>query len=127
MTILLLEDEALIALDLQYALEAAGHEVAALSSNAAANAWLGNHTPSAAIVDLKLRDGDSTALADRLASSQVPMVIYTGRDVRKADLSQSLRQVPILKKPADQEGVVATLQAQLSAFAWLAQSRQFRC
>jgi DNA-binding response OmpR family regulator len=117
MTILILVDEALIALDLQYALEAAGHQVAAIASNRAAYAWLGDNTPSAAIIDLKLRDGDSTALADRLASSHVPMVIYTGRDVRNIDLARSLRQVPILKKPTDQDGVVATLHAQLTAFS----------
>ena len=115
MTILLLEDETLIALDLQFTLEAAGHTVKALASNEAANAWLGDNTPSAAIVDLKLRDGDSTALADRLASSQVPLVIYTGRDIRTGDLSQSLRRVPILKKPTDQDGIVAMLHAQLAA------------
>jgi hypothetical protein len=45
------------------------------------------------------------------------MVIYTGRDVRNIDLARSLRQVPILKKPTDQDGVVATLHAQLTAFS----------
>ncbi|WMT88610.1 response regulator [Pelagibacterium sp. 26DY04] len=117
MTILLLEDETLIALDLQYALEAAGHSVTALSSNQAAYAWLDDNTPSAAIIDLKLRDGDSRALADRLANSQIPMVIYTGHDIENTDLAASLHQVPILKKPADQEGIVATLHAQLAAVA----------
>ena len=117
MTILLLEDEALIALDLQYALEAAGHDVQAVPSNAAAYAWLDDNHPSAAIIDLKLRDGDSLALADRLATSRVPIVIYTGRDVRNIDLAHSLRDVPILKKPTDQDGVIAVLHARLHSLS----------
>lgn len=114
MTILLLEDEALIALDLQYALEAAGYSVTAFSTNTAANAWLGENRPRAAVVDLKLRDGDSIALADKLAASQVPLVIYTGRDIGFDDLAPRLRGVPILRKPADQDGVVAMLHTQLA-------------
>lgn len=115
MTILLLEDEALIALDLQYALEAAGHSVKTFSTNTAASAWLGHNRPCAAVIDLKLRDGDSTALASSLAASKIPIVIYTGRDVGAADLLPLLRDVPILRKPADQDGVVAMLEARLAS------------
>lgn len=115
MTILLLEDEALIALDLQYALESAGHSVTAFSTNAAAKTWLESNRPHAAVVDIKLRDGDSMALAEQLAASQIPLVIYTGRDVISDELTPGLRDVPILKKPADQDGVVAMLHTQLAA------------
>ncbi len=57
-TVLLLEDEALIAVALQDDLEEAGYWVAGpFVSCASALAWLGDYRPDLAVLDTVLKDG----------------------------------------------------------------------
>lgn len=79
-SVLVLEDESIIALDLQEVLEEAGFEdVQVFSSCAAANAWLDTKTPQVAILDPRLRDGVCTSVAQTLLERSVPFVVYSGQ------------------------------------------------
>jgi DNA-binding response OmpR family regulator len=73
---IVLEDEPLIALDLEDTLQAAGFQsVTLLASCEDALEHISQHTPSLAIVDLHLKDGTSTDLCRELASRNVPIIV----------------------------------------------------
>lgn len=77
--VLLAEDEAIIAIELEDSLRAAGFEVAGpFVTCTAAEAWLATGQPDAAILDNALRDGPCDALASCLAQRGVPVIIYSG-------------------------------------------------
>lgn len=79
-TILIIEDEPLIALDIADAFQRAGARVAVAHSLAAART-LGNDTSiSAAIIDFGLRDGDANEMCLRLQKKSVPFVLHSGYD-----------------------------------------------
>ncbi|RUX84693.1 response regulator [Mesorhizobium sp. M7D.F.Ca.US.004.01.2.1] len=78
-SIVLLEDEALIALDIADQLQNAGFAIAeTFSSCAAALEWLSVHTPDLAILDIQLRDGDCEEVAKALHERKVPFVVHSG-------------------------------------------------
>lgn len=77
--VLLLEDEALIALNLQDELQDAGYEVAGpFTACAAALEWLETVTPAIAILDAALTDGSCRKIALELTRREVPFLIYSG-------------------------------------------------
>ncbi|MDQ4135424.1 MAG: response regulator [Pseudomonadota bacterium] len=86
--VLLVEDEALIALALADDLEMAGYEVAGPFHRCSDSLdWLGRETPDLAIIDIHLRDGSSAELAEVLRERGVPFIIFSGerRDRQVAD------------------------------------------
>ena len=98
--VLVLEDEALIALDLQDELQSAGYEVAGpFTTCAAALEWLRTHTPDAAILDVALKDGPCREIALELARRKVPFLIYSGL-YEDRELLADLQHVPWIEKPA---------------------------
>ena len=97
--IMVVEDEALIALDLAMTIEEMGGAVCGpFSSVDRAVACSGE--PDAAILDVDLRCGTVIALADRLRAAGTPFAFHTAR----SDLAPLRRRygldVPILRKPA---------------------------
>ncbi len=77
--VLVLEDEALIGLNLRDDLLDAGFQVEGpFNTCAAALAWLKTTTPDTAILDAALKDGPCRAIALELAHRDVPFVIYSG-------------------------------------------------
>ncbi len=76
--ILIVEDEALIALDVAQAFEDAGASVEVASSLAEATRLLDGTTISAAVVDHVLRDGDTISLLQTLKSRSIPYIRHTG-------------------------------------------------
>src|SRR3954469_18268472 len=77
--VLLLEDEALIAINLQDELQDAGYEVAGpFTTCAAALSWLETGTPGLAILDAALNDGPCNDVADELGRRNIPFLIYSG-------------------------------------------------
>src|SRR3954467_6754360 len=77
--VLLLEDEALIALNLQDELQDAGYRIAGpFTTCAAALAWLQTATPDTAILDAALKDGPCREIALELSRREVPFLIYSG-------------------------------------------------
>lgn len=111
-TILVVEDEPLIAMMLEDVLDMLGHRVEGpVDSVAEALVRVGNGGFDAAILDVNLRGGEqSWAVADALAEKGVPFLFASGgsRDLPP----ERHRGVPALTKPftmADVEQAVARL------------------
>src|SRR3954447_19257635 len=76
---LVAEDQALIALALEAALEEVGIGIAGpFPSSAEALAWGEEHTPELALLDFKLRDGPGHTLVTALLGRGVPAIIASG-------------------------------------------------
>ncbi len=98
-TILIVEDEPLIAMMLEDFLESLGHDVVATCDCVAAA--LGHVEPGGfdvAILDIRLKDGESVwPVADRLAAAGTPFVLATGGHVEPPPAAHA--GAPILAKP----------------------------
>ncbi|WP_108462836.1 response regulator [Devosia naphthalenivorans] len=75
---LLLEDEPLIALDMEEMLGSAGFDVKTVMSCEQANEWLAICRPDIVIVDIELRDGTSDEVVERLVQNHIPFVVHSG-------------------------------------------------
>ena len=77
--VLVVEDEALIAVSLEEEISDAGFEIAGpFFTCAAARHWLESGMPAFAVLDAVLKDGTCHAIADTLREKGVPFVIYSG-------------------------------------------------
>ncbi len=84
--VLLLEDQALIALYMEELLQQAGFPfVNICSSCSAAASWLEAHTPELAVIETRLRDGSSDSIAVALAARGIPYIIHSGDSDQKGD------------------------------------------
>ena len=103
--ILVIEDEPLIALDIQKVFEGAGAKT--LSARTISAALLAIEAPglSAAIVDHALGDGDSSEICQRLNERKVPFVIYSGFPHIEGACAGARR----VNKPASPAVLVATV------------------
>lgn len=108
-TILLMEDEPLISLDLCDTLVAAGYHVMGPANTATGALFLlKQRTPQAAIVDVLVKDGASTEVVQQLRRLKVPFLIHSGcaqDDPSAADC----KDVPWLTKPAPPSDLLALL------------------
>jgi DNA-binding response OmpR family regulator len=108
--ILLLEDEALIALDLQDELQDAGYEVAGpFTTCSAALEWLRTETPDSAILDATLKDGACREIALELSRREVPFLIYSGYHEDCA-LRAEFQHLTWIEKPVPSAGLVQACQ-----------------
>ncbi|MET0375298.1 MAG: response regulator [Rhizorhabdus sp.] len=109
LSILIVEDEAVIALGLAFAAEDAGAEVVGpFDSIADALALLANTCVDAAILDVNLRDRDITPVALALIERAVPFVVQTGTGL-PVELAEACRHIPVMNKPASPDAVVSRL------------------
>ena len=106
--ILVVEDEALVAMLVEDALLDAGAEVVGpVATVMEALALLRGQLPEAAVLDLNLAGETSTPVADELARLGVPFVVATGYG---ADgLPPGHANVPVLAKPYDPADLTAAL------------------
>ena len=96
---LVLEDEALIALNLQDELQDAGFEVSGpFTTCAAALTWLETGTPALAILDAALNDGPCNRVAEELTRRKVPFLIYSGHQ-ESLHLLPDFQHVTWIEKP----------------------------
>lgn len=110
-TILLLEDEGLIAIELVEACERRGYQAEARASVRDAESWLETSRPDAAIVDCVLNDGECSHLVLRLRQQNIPVVVYTGRHT--ADLGLAFEGLEIFPKPSSAETLVQAVEESL--------------
>jgi len=109
MSILLVEDQALVALDTEALLRRLGAEDIRLSPDAAhAAQTLESFRPDAAILDFNLGEGTSEAVADHLVALGVPFVFATGYG-DSVMIPDHLSAVPIVRKPASEASVSTQL------------------
>jgi DNA-binding response OmpR family regulator len=108
--ILILEDEALIALNLQDELQDSGHEVVGpFTDCSAALGWLQTVTPDMAILDATLKDGLCREIALELSHREVPFLIYSGHQEDRHLLSE-FDHITWIEKPVPAANLVQACQ-----------------
>jgi DNA-binding response OmpR family regulator len=106
-SILVVEDEPLIGLDIRDALEKAGASVTATTTVRHALILINHDGLGGAIIDHALADGDATEVCLRLKARGIPYVSYSGLDPVAG------AEAPHVSKPAPMDVLLTTLEALL--------------
>lgn len=111
--VLVVEDEALVALALHHLLDDCGcHVLGPVPTVRDALLLLDREQPDVALLDVNLRGELVTPVAERLKSAGVPVVLVTG--CAATDLpTTELRQTPLVLKPVDEAALMVSLAAVL--------------
>lgn len=114
-TVLLCEDEYIVALDLQLLLEEFGYEVIGpFDSFSKGLKALNEVRPDMAVLDVRLRDGEVFPLADKLNELGVGLVFHSGH-VQDADIAEKYGNAMCCHKPIDTKRLQHALQKVCSA------------
>jgi CheY-like chemotaxis protein len=113
--VLIVEDDALIALELEDTLRDAGYAVVgpAASVPAALGCLADHRLLSGAILDINLGAEDVFSVADALSASQIPFLFLTGHS--NAVLPSRHRRRPVVRKPYLGAALLATLASTIAA------------
>jgi DNA-binding NarL/FixJ family response regulator len=110
-TILILEDQPLISMELESLIsDAMLGKAVTMTSCEAASRWLEENTPETAVLDLGLKDGDSRAVAEILVERGVPFIVHTAHErtsERNFCIFQHGTWVPKLSEPEDVIGAIS--------------------
>ncbi|MEO6013237.1 MAG: response regulator [Devosia sp.] len=107
---MLVEDEMIIALDMENTLTELGHDVTWVASvNEAARLADGGGF-DLAIIDHHLKDGDSDEVAMKLRQAGIPFVVCSGRGGLQ-ELGDVFAGTPFLQKPYTTDGLIEALSA----------------
>jgi DNA-binding response OmpR family regulator len=112
-SILVVEDEPLIALDVQSALSGAGAHIVPASDATDAVRLVAGTKLSAAVLDVDLGDLDCWVVCRLLARAKVPFLFYTG--LMQSDVFKDWPDAPVLAKPASHEQIVLAVTSLLTA------------
>jgi DNA-binding response OmpR family regulator len=112
-TILIVEDEPLIAMDIVDALKSAGASVTTTMSSQHALILVEHDGLDAAIIDHGLGDGDSGQLCAGLKERDIPFVVYSGF----SKIEGVCAEAPLVKKPASPDVLIATVEGLLAPSA----------
>lgn len=107
--VMVVEDEALIALDLALTIEEMGAAVCG-PFNSVVHAASSCDRVDGAILDVDIRGGTVLELADRLRANGTPIVFHTGRSDVAPLRARYGAATPILRKPARLDQLRAALQ-----------------
>lgn len=106
--VLVIEDEMILAFDIEALLEEQGCDVEAVGSIPRALDALRNRPPDLATLDMNLNGDASAPLAAALRDAGTPFLVITGySDAIRTDSAS--RDAPLLKKPFDGKELVRTL------------------
>jgi len=109
-SVLVAEDQRFIALDLALAVQDAGGKVVGpVASCEEALALLATGIVGAAILDVNLVDGDSSALVEALVDLDIPFIVHTAVDPPPA-LATRFSDVVVQIKPCPPANLVAQLE-----------------
>lgn len=112
--VLVVEDEYIIAVDVDEVLEAAHAEIVGPAANLPAAIKLASEQHiDVAVLDIRLRDADIYPLVDMLQGAGVPVVFVTGYD--RATVPLRYQNLPLLAKPFDPELLISTIADQSAA------------
>jgi CheY-like chemotaxis protein len=107
--ILIVEDEAVVGLQVKHDLEAAGHKVVGFATNLAQGVHLAGSTEiDVAFLDVRLGDDLSTQVAENLIRRGIPFAFGTGFE-DESILPVHLRGIPRLIKPYETDAVTRLL------------------
>lgn len=111
--IMIVEDDFIIAMELETLLRDAGAEIAGICRNVKEALALANPDGlSVAVLDVRLDGEMVTPVARRLARWGIPFVFYTGQ-VDTAPLRAEWPDCPIIAKPVRRQALVRAVAAQL--------------
>jgi DNA-binding response OmpR family regulator len=108
-SILVVEDEPLICMDIAMEFENRGAQVVQTHSLKEAITLVEADGLAAAILDHGLQDGDSTQLCERLDERRIPFVTYSGYSPIDGVCAKGV----VVEKPAPPSGLVATVESLL--------------
>jgi DNA-binding response OmpR family regulator len=112
--LLVVEDELLIALDIESILEGCGAEVKTANRIDQAFGLIASGGPfDAAVLDLKLERETSVTVAERLQANHVPFVFLTGAPGDATSVAQ-FKNAPVIGKPFDSETLFSALKLAMS-------------
>ena len=115
LSILVVEDGLLVALQIEEVLRKAGAaHVTVCSSTKQALAHLSRAHPDVAILDINLSGGTSIPIADELVAKSVPFVFATGYGVQDA-LPERYQSTALLSKPFSEVPMLEAIQRALAA------------
>jgi CheY-like chemotaxis protein len=106
-SILILEDEPVLALDLDWTLRGAGATVYVATDGEAALRAIELLDTSAAVLDINLGRTDCAAVCERLSDGGIPFVFFTGE--ARPDIMRRWPTTPVLTKLASKQRVIAVL------------------
>jgi two-component SAPR family response regulator len=107
--VLIVEDDAIIALDFEDTLLGFGVKtVRSCGKVARALELIADRAPDFALLDVGLASGNSFAVAERLQAMRIPFVFITGYGSR-VDLPPALKGTPTLPKPCTSDALRAAL------------------
>lgn len=107
--VLIVEDDAIIALDFEDTILEFGVKSVRTAGNAArALELIADRRPDFAMLDIGLASGNSFAVAERLQAMRIPFVFVTGYDGEMV-LPPALKGTPKLPKPCTRDSLKAAL------------------
>lgn len=113
LSVLIVEDDAMVALGLAFAAEDIGATVIGpAASTIEALTLLGQAIVDAAIIDVNLADRDVTPVAIALIEAGVPFLVHSGTGLPD-ELAAAFPALPVLKKPDNPVNVLARLLAEM--------------
>jgi DNA-binding response OmpR family regulator len=104
-SILVVEDNPVIAMDVEQGLEAAGACVSRARTLCDALSKVECPDLSAAVLDHSLNDGDASQICDRLDQRNIPFVVYSGYDYVEGPCSEGRH----VRKPIRPQALVAAV------------------
>ena len=106
---MLLEDQMLIAMDVESTLADRGFtSVSTVNSVAEALKLVNRAPPAIAILDINLGDGTSLPVAEELALRHIPFIFATGYG-DGGIIPDRFADVPVIRKPYEAEALLAAL------------------
>lgn len=105
-SILIIEDEALIVMDMMNVLEITGAAITSTNTLKHALLLVEHDGLAAAIVDHTLGNGDSSTLCTRLTERGIPFLVYSGH----LHVDGPCSGAPYLRKPATAEALVSAVE-----------------
>jgi CheY-like chemotaxis protein len=113
-TVLVVEDEFIIALDLSETVRDLGYDLEGpFADNRNALRAIENEMPDCAILDVHTADGEVYPLADRLAAAGVPMVFHSGH-VTPNEVRRRYPDAVACSKPCPPSRLIDALQEAVS-------------
>ncbi|MGX9147981.1 response regulator [Mesorhizobium sp. 128a] len=115
--VLIVEDEPMIALDLEFELVEAGFAIFIATSCKEASEFLSDYCPDIAVLDVRLTDGECTEVATKLAVHGVPFIVHTA--LLTDEIDEVFLQGTVVKKPGGTPDLVDMVNRMLpqSAFS----------
>ena len=107
--VLVVEDELLIAMDLEFLLQQHGWRVLGPATTVAeALRLLAGQTPDVALLDLHLHGELATPVAEQLRARGVPFVVVSAY-ARPGQMVAAVDGAPVVSKPIDERRLIAVL------------------